>query len=208
MFASRNVRVLAVDDHPLLRSGICAAISSQQGMCVVAEAETGEQAVTAYKEHRPDVTLMDLRMPGMGGVAAISAIKEISRAARIVVLTTYGGDVQAVRALKAGASGYLLKSMLRTDLIDTIRLVHAGHKRMPPEIASAIAEHAAEDALTTREVDVLRSAAGGRSNKRIADDLAVSEHTVKGHIRNILAKLGASDRTHAVVMALKRGILE
>lgn len=202
------IRVLAVDDHPLLRAGIVAAVNAQAGMSVIAEAATGEEAVQMYRRHRPDITLMDLRLPGIGGIEAIAAIRAEYPVARIVVLTTYGGDVQALRAFKAGASGYLLKSMMRTELIDTIRLVHAGHRRIPPEIASTMAEHAADDALTGREVDVLRSVAQGNSNKLIASDLFVSEHTVKGHLRNILSKLGASDRTHAVMIALKRGILD
>lgn len=202
------IRVMAVDDHPLLRSGIIAAVNAHAGMSVVAEASDGEEAIRSFRMHRPDITLMDLRMPTMSGTEAIASIRSEFPHARIVVLTTFGGDVQALRAFKAGASGYLLKNMMRTELIDTIKLVHAGHRRIPPEIASAMAEHAAEDALTGREIDVLRSVARGNSNKLIASDLFVSEHTVKGHLRNILSKLGASDRTHAVVIGLKRGILD
>ncbi|HEY4357835.1 MAG TPA: response regulator transcription factor [Acidobacteriaceae bacterium] len=208
MLSTQNIRVLTVDDHPLLRGGIVGAVNAAPGMTVVAEASDGEEAITAYRTHRPDIVLMDLRLPKKSGIEAISAIKGEYPQARIIVLTTYGGDVQALRAFKAGANGYLLKSMLRTELVDTIKLVHAGHRRIPPEVASAMAEHAAEDSLTTREVDVLRSVASGNSNKIIADCLCVSEHTVKGHVRNILSKLGASDRTHAVVIAFKRGILD
>lgn len=208
MLSAQPIRVLTVDDHPLLRAGISASINTQPGMTVVGEAADGEEAVNAYRTHRPDVTLMDLRLPKQNGIEAIGAIRREFPAARIIVLTTYGGDVQAVKAFKAGASGYLLKSMLRTELIDTIRLVHAGHRRVPPEIASEMAEHAGEDHLTGREVDVLESIAAGNSNKLIADCLSVSEHTVKGHVRNILSKLGASDRTHAVMIALRRGIIE
>jgi DNA-binding NarL/FixJ family response regulator len=208
MLSKQTIRVLTVDDHPLLRGGIVGAINAQPGMTVVAEASDGDEAIAAYRAHRPDVVLMDIRMPKRNGIEAITAIKHDFPCARIIVLTTYGGDVQALRAFKAGATGYLLKSMLRTELIDTIKLVHAGHRRIPPEIASAMAEHAAEDPLTLREVDVLRSVASGNSNKLIADCLCVSEHTVKGHVRNILSKLNASDRTHAVVIALRRGILD
>jgi len=208
MASTQTIRVLTVDDHPLLRAGISASVNTQMGMTVVAEAADGEEAITAYRTHRPDVTLMDLRLPKQNGIDAIAAIKREYPSARIIVLTTYGGDVQALRAFKAGASGYLLKSMLRTELIDTIRLVHSGHRRNPHEIASIMAEHATDDLLTAREIDVLRSIAAGNSNKTIADCLGVSEHTVKGHVRNILSKLNASDRTHAVMIALKRGIIE
>jgi len=208
MASTQTIRVLTVDDHPLLRAGISASVNTQMGMTVVAEAADGEEAITAYRTHRPDVTLMDLRLPKQNGIDAIAAIKREYPSARIIVLTTYGGDVQALRAFKAGASGYLLKSMLRTELIDTIRLVHSGHRRIPHEIASIMAEHATDDLLTAREIDVLRSIAAGNSNKTIADCLGVSEHTVKGHVRNILSKLNASDRTHAVMIALKRGIIE
>lgn len=206
--SSPVIRVLTVDDHPMLRGGIAGAINAQSGMAVIAEAADGEEAVEAYRTHRPDITLMDLRLPKMNGIDAISAIRSHAPNARIIVLTTYGGDVQALRAFKAGAVGYLLKNMLRTELIDTIRLVHAGHRRIPPEIAAEMAQHAADDALTTRETEVLRHVAGGNSNKIIASELALSEHTVKGHLKNILSKLDASDRTHAVMIALRRGILD
>jgi DNA-binding NarL/FixJ family response regulator len=204
----QKIRVMAVDDHPLMRAGIVSAVNAQANMTVVAEAADGDEAYVAFKEHRPDITLMDLRLPTRSGVETIAAIKNDYPAARIIVLTTYGGDIQALHAFKAGARGYLLKTMLRAELIDTIRLVHAGHRRIPPEIASAMAEHAGDDMLTAREMDVLQSIAAGRSNKTIADFLNLSEHTVKGHVRSILAKLEAGDRTHAVMIALKRGIIE
>jgi DNA-binding NarL/FixJ family response regulator len=204
----RTIRVLTVDDHPLLRAGISGAINAQPDMSVVAEAADGEEAIASFRIHRPDVTLMDIRMPKTNGIDAISAIRKEFPNARVVVLTTYGGDIQALRAFKAGAVGYLLKSMLRTELIDTIRLAHAGMKRIPPEIALELAEHAGDDTLTTREIEVLRDVAKGSSNKVIAARLAISEHTVKGHLKNILSKLDASDRTHAVMIALKRGFLD
>jgi DNA-binding NarL/FixJ family response regulator len=204
----RTIRVLTVDDHPLLRAGISGAINAQPDMSVVAEAADGEEAVASFRIHRPDVTLMDIRMPKTNGIDAISSIRKEFPNARVVVLTTYGGDIQALRAFKAGAVGYLLKSMLRTELIDTIRLAHAGMRRIPPEIALELAEHAGDDTLTTREIEVLRDVAKGSSNKVIAARLAISEHTVKGHLKNILSKLDASDRTHAVMIALKRGFLD
>jgi DNA-binding NarL/FixJ family response regulator len=203
-----RIRILTVDDHPLLREGIAAVIEGQPDMTLVAEATNGHEAIESFREHRPDVALMDLRMPDMNGIEAIRAIRTEFPTARIVVLTTYAGDVQALGALKAGASGYLLKSMLRKDLLDTIRTVHAGKRRIPPEIASEIAEHAADDALTEREVDVLRRVGSGNSNKQIAVQLAISEGTVKAHMKSILPKLGAHDRTHAVMIAVKRGILD
>jgi DNA-binding NarL/FixJ family response regulator len=203
-----RIRILTVDDHPLLREGIAAVIEGQPDMTLVAEATNGHEAIESFREHRPDVALMDLRMPDMNGIEAIRAIRTEFPTARIVVLTTYAGDVQALGALKAGASGYLLKSMLRKDLLDTIRTVHAGKRRIPPEIASEIAEHAADDALTEREVDVLRRVGSGNSNKQIAVQLAISEGTVKAHMKSILPKLGARDRTHAVMIAVKRGILD
>lgn len=208
MSAQHTIRVLTVDDHPLLRGGISGAIMAQPDMTVVAEATDGDEAVACFRIHQPDVTLMDLRMPKANGIEAITAIRREWPNARIIVLTTYGGDVQALRAFKAGASGYLLKSMLRTELIDTIRLVHAGHRRIPQEIALEMAEHVADDALTDRELETLRGVARGKSNKIIAEDLGISEHTVKGHLKSILSKLGASDRTHAVMIAIKRGFLE
>jgi DNA-binding NarL/FixJ family response regulator len=208
MSATQTIKVLTVDDHPLLRGGITGAINAQHDMTVVAEAADGEEAIAFFRTHRPDVTLMDLRMPKINGIDAITAIRKEFPWARIVVLTTYGGDIQALRAFKAGAVGYLLKSMLRTELIDTIRAAHAGMRRIPPEIALSMAEHAGDDTLTAREIEVLRDVAKGSSNKIIAVRLSISEHTVKGHLKNILAKLDASDRTHAVMIALKRGFLD
>ena len=202
-----QIRVLTVDDHPMMRSGIVAVINAQPDMSVVAEASNGEEAISLYRQHQPDVTLMDLRLPGTDGIDAIVAIRDEFPSARIVVLTTYGGDIQATRAFKAGASGYLLKSMLQTDLIDTIRTIHAGQRRIPPEIATEMAEHLADDALTDREIEVLRYVSAGNSNKIIAAQLNISEHTVKGHLKSILSKLGANDRTHAVMIAMKRGFI-
>jgi len=202
------IRVMVVDDHPLMVAGISGDINAQPDMRVVAEALDGEEAVTLYRRHHPEITLMDLRMPKMNGIEAISAIRQDAPRARIIVLTTAAGDVQMVRAFKAGAVGYLFKNLLRTELIQTIRMVHGGHKRIPPEIALEIAEHAADDAITARELDVLQGIAKGNSNKIIASNLNISEHTVKNHLRNILSKLDASDRTHAVMIALKRGFLD
>ena len=208
MDARTPIRILTVDNHPLLREGIAAVLANETDMVVVAEAGNGREAVEQYRAHRPDVTLMDLQMPGMNGTDAILAIREDYPDARIIVLTTYGGDAQAVRALKAGASGYLLKSMVRKELVETIRSVHDGKKRILPEIAVEMAEHHADDELTAREIEVLREVAAGNANKVVALRLAVSEETVKAHMRNILSKLGANDRTHAVTIALKRGIIE
>lgn len=204
----KMIRVLSVDDHPLLRDGVARAISRHEDMELVAEAEDGNEAVTAYRQHRPDVTLMDLQMPGMNGLASIEAIRAEFPEARIIVLTTYSGDVQATRALQAGAVGYLLKNMLRTDLIDTIRAVAKGMKRVPAQVAQGMAEYMGFEALSKREMEVLQKVAAGCSNKVIADDLGISEDTVKGHMKNILAKLQANDRTHAVILAIKRGIME
>ena len=203
-----QIRILTVDDHPVLREGIAAILASETDMVLVAEAGNGREAIEQFRAHRPDITLMDLQMPLMGGGEAILAIRKEFPDARIIVLTTYGGDVQADRAFKAGAYGYLLKSMLRKELVDTIRTVHGGRKRIPPEIAVEMAEHHADDALTERELDVLRQVAAGNANKIIADKLEISEETVKAHMRKILSKLGANDRTHAVAIAVKRGIIE
>lgn len=202
------IRVMAVDDHPLMMAGIAGEINAQPDMRVVAEASDGDEALRLFRKHHPDVTLMDIRMPKVNGIAAIAAIRREFPRARIVVLTTAGGDIQAVRAFKAGAVGYLLKNLLRTELVETIRLIHAGQKRVPQEIAQQIAEHAADDSISDRELDVLRGVAKGNSNKIIASDLNISEHTVKNHLKSILSKLDASDRTHAVMIALKRGFLE
>jgi DNA-binding NarL/FixJ family response regulator len=205
---SESIRVLTVDDHQLLREGIAAVIESQEDMTLVAQASNGREAVESFRRLRPDVTLMDLRMPDMSGIEAITAIRREFRDARIVVLTTYAGDAQAAAALRAGAVGYLLKSLVRKELLETIRAVHSGKRRVPPEIATEIAEHVADDALTAREVEVLRRVAAGKSNKLIAAELDISEGTVKTHMKSILPKLDASDRTHAVMIALKRGILD
>jgi DNA-binding NarL/FixJ family response regulator len=205
---TKAIKVLAVDDHPLLREGIAAVLNGEQDIELVAEAVNGREAIELFRQHRPDVTLMDLQMPDMNGIEAILAIRSEFPNARFVVLTTYQGDVQAVRALKAGASGYLLKSMLRKDLLDTIRVVHAGRRRIPPEIATELADHIAEDTLTDREIEVLRRVANGNSNKIIGAQLNVSEATIKGHLKSILAKLGANDRTHAVTIAIRRGFID
>jgi len=202
------IRILTVDDHQLLREGIAAVLEGQPDMVLVGQASNGREAIEGFRQHRPDVTLMDLRMPGMSGIEAITAIRAEFPNARIIVLTTYAGDVQAAEALKAGASGYLLKNLVRKELLETIRAVYAGKRRVPPEIATEIAEHIADDALTVREIDVLRRVAAGKSNKVIAAELDISEGTVKTHMKSILPKLDASDRTHAVMIALKRGILD
>jgi DNA-binding NarL/FixJ family response regulator len=202
------IRVLAVDDHALLREGIAALVGSQADMELVAEASNGREAVEEFRKHRPDVTLMDLQMAEMNGIDAMSAIRAEFPDARIIVLTTYAGDVQVMRALKAGARAYLLKGLLRKELLETIRAVHAGQKRVPPEVAAELAEHAADDTLTAREIEVLRLISAGNANKEIAAQLSITEETVKGHVKNILAKLGANDRTHAVTIGLKRGIIE
>ena len=204
----KSIRILTVDDHPLLREGIAALVASQPDMQVVGEASNGAEAVEMFRKHRPDITLMDLVMPKMKGVDAIIAIRAEFPEARIVVLTTYRGDVQVLRALKAGARGYLLKGLLRKELLETIRAVHEGRKCIPPEIAAQLADHAGEEALSEREIEVLRLIAGGNSNKQIADQLSITEETVKGHVKSILAKLYANDRTHAVTIGLKRGIIE
>jgi DNA-binding NarL/FixJ family response regulator len=202
------IRVLTVDDHPLLREGIAALVSAESDMKLVAEACNGQEAIDKFRLHRPDVTLMDLQMPALNGIEAIIGIRREFPNARIIVLTTYAGDVQVLRALKAGARGYILKGHVCRELLDTIRAVHAGQKRIPPEVAAELAEHAAEDDLTSREIDVLRLIATGNANKEIAGQLFVAEETVKSHVTNILAKLGANDRTHAVTIGLKRGIIE
>lgn len=204
----KRIRILAVDDHPMLREGIAAAIARQPDMVLVGEAVNGREAIEAFRTTRPDVTLMDLQMPEVNGVEAISAIRTDFPAARIIVLTTYKGDAQAVRALKAGASGYLLKSALRKEMMDAIRIVFAGRRSIPAETALQIAEHVAADSLSEREIEVLRCVARGAANKEVAIQLHLSEETVKVHMKHILEKLTASDRTHAVTIALSRGIIE
>jgi len=203
----RIIRILTVDDHPVLRDGLAAIMRLQPDMKVVAEAENGARAIELFRQVKPDITLMDLQMPDLNGVDAIKAIRATHPAARIIVLTTYAGDVQALRAFKAGAVGYLLKSAVRKELLETIRAVHAGQRRMPPEIASEMALHAAEDDLSDRETSILRLVSIGFANKQIAWELSISEDTVKGHLKNIFAKLAVTDRTHAVTVATKRGII-
>jgi DNA-binding NarL/FixJ family response regulator len=203
-----RIRILTVDDHPLILEGIASVLQRQPDMELVGEASDGYQAIEAFAKLKPDVALIDLQMPGMNGIDTIIAILEKWPGARCVVLTTYAGDVQATRALKAGAKGYLLKSMLRKDLIDTIRTVHSGKSRIPAEIATELASHLTSDALSAREIEVLRMVGEGCSNKIVADHLKISEDTVKGHMRSILSKLNANDRTHAVMIAVKRGFIE
>jgi DNA-binding NarL/FixJ family response regulator len=205
---TKKINILSVDDHPLLREGIAAVLEDETDMVLAAEATNGKEAVEQFRAHHPDVTLMDLQMPVMSGIDAIIEIRREFPNARFIVLTTYQGDVQALRALKAGASGYLLKNMLRKNLVDTIRTVHAGKRFIPPEIAAELADHVTQDALTEREIAVLRNVAMGNSNKIIAGHLNVSEATVKGHMKSILSKLAANDRTHAVMIAMKRGFIE
>ena len=203
-----EIRVLVVDDHPLMREGIVAVIQAEADIAVVGEASDGQQAIEAFRRLRPDVTLMDVQMPAMNGIDVIKAIRVEFPNARFIVLTTYQGDVQALRALKAGAGGYLLKSMIWKDLPESIRAVHSGRRKIPPEVAAALAEHVADDMLSERELQVLRRVAVGTSNKVIAAELSLSEATIKAHMKSILAKLGANDRTHAVTIAVKRGFLE
>jgi DNA-binding NarL/FixJ family response regulator len=201
------IRVLAVDDHAVFRGGIAALVGHQSDMTLAAEASNGHEAIQQFRAHRPDVTLMDLQMPEMNGLDAMIAIRGEFPDARVVVLTTYTGDVQVLRALKAGARGYLLKNLLHKELVETIRAVHAGKKILSPEISFQIAEHATDDPLNAGEINVLRLIAGGHANKEIAAQLSVPEETVKGRVRSILAKLGANDRTHAAMIGLKRGII-
>jgi DNA-binding NarL/FixJ family response regulator len=204
----KSIRILTVDDHALLREGIAGLVSDQPDMTIVAEASNGREAIEQFRVHHPDITLMDLQMPEMNGIDAIIAVRNEFPDARFIVLTTYSGDVQVSRALKAGARAFLLKSLLRKELLDTIRAVHAGQKRIPADVAAQLAEHVADDSLTARETEVLRLIAAGNANKLIADRLSITEETVKGHVKNILSKLGANDRTHAVTIGLKRGIIE
>jgi DNA-binding NarL/FixJ family response regulator len=202
------IRILAADDHPLLRKGIASLVNGEPDMKLIAEASNGEEAVEKFRLHRPDVTLMDLQMSGLNGIEAIIRIVGEFPRARIIVLTTYKGDAQVTGALRAGARAYLLKENVHLELLEVIRTVHEGRKKIPPEIASELAEHATQDDLSIREIEVLRLIAGGNSNKEIADHLSIGEGTVKSHVSNILSKLSASDRAHAVTIGLKRGIIE
>jgi len=203
-----RIRILCVDDHPVVRQGIAGLIAVQPDMTMVAEAVNGRDAIQQFRAHRPDITLMDLQMPEMSGFDALIAIRGEFPKARIIVLTTYAGDAQALRALKAGASGYMLKNAMHKELLDTIRAVHAGRKSMSPEVSFGLAEHATDEALTPAEIRVLRLIAQGNANKEIARELSLSEETIKGQVRNILSKLGAKDRTHAAMIGFKRGIIE
>jgi DNA-binding NarL/FixJ family response regulator len=203
-----QIRVLSVDDHPLVREGIAAIINNQPDMSLVAEAASCGEAVQQFRQHRPDVTLMDLRLPDASGIDAMIAIRSEFAEARIIMLTTFEGDVEIQRALEAGARAYMLKSMAPRDLVDAIRQVHAGKKRVPPEVASQLAEHLSDEALTAREIDVLRQIAGGNRNRDIAERLHISEETVKVHVKHIMEKLAATDRTQAVAIAARRGIIQ
>jgi len=202
------IRILAADDHPLLRKGIASLVNGEPDMKLIAEASNGEEAVEKFRSYQPDVTLMDLQMSGLNGIEAIIRILGEFHGARIIVLTTYKGDAQVKGALRAGARAYVLKGNVHLELLETIRSVHEGRKRIPPEIATELAEHATEDDLSVREIEVLRLIAAGNSNKEIAEHLSIGEGTVKSHVSNILSKLSASDRAHAVTIGLKRGIID
>lgn len=208
MNAPSQIRVFSVDDHPLLREGIAALVNNQPDMVLIGQASTGGEAIQLFKEYSPDVTLLDLRLPDMSGIDTLIAIRTAFPDARVIMLTTFEGDVEIHRALQAGACGYLLKNMPPSELLDVIRLVHAGKKRIPPEIASQLAEHMADEALTEREVEVLQQVAGGNKNRDIANKLFISEETVKVHIKHIMEKLGAADRTQAVAIGIRRGIIQ
>jgi DNA-binding NarL/FixJ family response regulator len=203
-----KIRILVVDDHPVLRDGVAAIVGNQSDMMMAGEARDGREAVDSFRSLRPDVTLMDLQMPGMNGVDAITEIRSADPGAKIIVLTTYAGDAQAVRALKAGAVGYLLKSGLRTELVDAIRDVHRGQRHVNRDVADEIAVHVVDESLTGREVAILRLVSIGKANKQVASELGLSEETVKGHLKSVFAKLGVADRTHAVTVAARRGIIE
>src|SRR5580658_5225948 len=205
---SQKIRILTVDDHPILREGLAAMFESEEDMELIAEAGSGQQALALFEEHLPDITLIDLKLPDMHGIDIIRSLRAQHPDARFIVLTTYFGDVQARRALKAGASGFLLKASLRRDLIDAIRIVHAGQRLVQPEVANELAVHTSDDSLTEREIEVLKLIAGGCSNKIIANRLRISEDTVKGHVSSVMNKLRANDRTHAVTIALQRGFIE
>ena len=205
---TKTIRILTVDDHALLRAGIASLVEFEPDIELVAQASTGREAIEQFRRHRPDITLMDVQMPDISGIEAIIAIRSEFPDARIIVLTTYSGDVQVVRALKAGARGYLLKGNVHADLLETIRAVHAGRKRIPPEVAAELAMQTTEDQLTARELEILKLIANGNANKEIAAQLSIREDTVKSHVGNILEKLQANDRTHAVTIGLKRGIIE
>ena len=207
MSTSSRIRVFCVDDHPLMREGIAAVIRNESDMQLVAEASTGHEAIHGFREHQPDVTLMDVRMPDMGGIDALLAIRTEFADARVIMLTTFEGDAEIQRALEAGAQGYMLKSMPRKQLVDMIRKVHAGKKQIPPEVAAQLIEHIGDETLSKREVEVLQKVAGGNRNSDIAALLFISEETVKGHIKHIMEKLGASDRTEAVAVGIRRGII-
>jgi DNA-binding NarL/FixJ family response regulator len=208
MSNSAPIRIFSIDDHPLMREGIAAIIQNEPDMLLVAEASNGREAIEGFREHRPDITLMDLRLPDISGIDAMVAIRTEFPDARIIMLTTFEGDVEIRRALQAGAVGYMLKTTPRRQLVDMIRRVHAGKKHIPPEIAAHLAEHMGEESLSKREVDVLQKIAGGNRNSDIAALLFISEETVKGHVKHIMEKLGASDRTEAVAIGIRRGIIQ